>query len=194
MPIVVAVLDACVLFKGQVTDFLLTLAEFGLFEPIWSDEIHAEWTRNLHTGMNIPVSKIEYRKNEMDRAFPLAKYPADPDVLAAIMAKCSTKSQRKDAHVIGTAVAAEATLIVTDNSPDFPMHILDGYGMRKLSPDSFCIELFGLFPEDIIAGARHHRASLRRTSPDVNAYLANLARNGDLSGISALLAPFGYRL
>ena len=78
MPVPVAVLDACVLFQGRLTNLLLHLAEAKAFEPIWSDDIHAEWMRNLHSGMGIPVDKIEYRRGEMERAFPEANVPAPP--------------------------------------------------------------------------------------------------------------------
>jgi hypothetical protein len=37
-----AVLDACVLFRGGVRDFLLWIAEAGAFSPAWSDAIHDE--------------------------------------------------------------------------------------------------------------------------------------------------------
>lgn len=52
----VAVLDACVLFQGRLTNLLLHLAEAKAFEPIWSDDIHAEWMRNLHSSMGIPLA------------------------------------------------------------------------------------------------------------------------------------------
>jgi len=32
----IAVLDACVLFRGGVRDFLLGVAEAGAFSPAWS--------------------------------------------------------------------------------------------------------------------------------------------------------------
>lgn len=39
MPI--ATLDACVLFRGMLTDLLLWIAFAGGFEPVWSSEIHS---------------------------------------------------------------------------------------------------------------------------------------------------------
>jgi hypothetical protein len=85
-------------------------------------------------------------------------------------------------------------VIVTDNIGDFPQNILDTYGIRKLRPDNFCVELFELFPAAVIAGARQHRATLRRTSPDADEYLAFLASNKELPNISALLAQSGIPL
>ncbi len=43
----VVVYDACVLYPAPLRDFLVRLATKGLFAARWTDEIHAEWSRNL---------------------------------------------------------------------------------------------------------------------------------------------------
>lgn len=92
---------------------LLHLAEARTFEPIWSDDIHAEWMRNLHSSMGIPIDKLEYRRGEMERAFPAANVSAPPTLVATIQGVSKTAAQRKDAHVVATAVIAKAGVIVT---------------------------------------------------------------------------------
>jgi hypothetical protein len=37
--------------------------------------------RNLQSSMGIPIDKIEYRRNEMERAFPAANVPAPPTLV-----------------------------------------------------------------------------------------------------------------
>jgi len=102
--VAIAVLDACILFQGRLTDLLLCLAENGAFDPIWSDEIHAEWSRNLAaSNLHIPQDRIDWRKAEMDRAFPTASCAAVPALTRAVRGMCSTPAQRKDAHVVATA-------------------------------------------------------------------------------------------
>jgi hypothetical protein len=83
-PAPVAALDACILFQGRLTNLLLHLAEANAFEPIWSDDIHTEWKRNLHAGMRIPIAKIDYRRQEMEKAFPVANVPAAPALVLSI--------------------------------------------------------------------------------------------------------------
>jgi len=46
-PEIIAVLDACVLYPASVRDILLNIAQTRLYNAKWSDEINAEWTRNL---------------------------------------------------------------------------------------------------------------------------------------------------
>ncbi len=61
------------LFQGRLTNLLLWLADSGAFEPIWSAEIHAEWTTNLATSkLKIPPDKIAYRNSQMQKALPPA--------------------------------------------------------------------------------------------------------------------------
>jgi hypothetical protein len=65
-----AVLDASVLFRGGIRDFLLWLAEAGAFSPVWSDMIHDEWMRNRRIKFGDATSRLEWARSEMERAFP----------------------------------------------------------------------------------------------------------------------------
>jgi hypothetical protein len=163
LPVPVAVLDACVLFQGRLTNFLLHLAEARAFEPIWSDDIHAEWMRNLHSSMGIPIDKIEYRRGEMERAFPAANVPAPTSLVATIQGVSKTAAQRNDAHVVAAAVIAKAAVIVTHNIKDFSSEVLIRYGLAKVRPDAFGPGLLASHETQVFAGIRTHRADLRRT-------------------------------
>jgi hypothetical protein len=175
LPVPVAALDACVLFQGRLTNLLLHLAEAKAFEPIWSDEIHAEWMRNLHSSMGIPVDKIEYRRGEMEWAFPAANVPAPPTLVATIQGMSKTAAQRKDAHVVGTAVIAKAAVIVTHNIRDFSPEVLSRYGLAKVRPDAFCVGLLASRETQVLAGIRMHRANLRRTPMSPAQYIDHLS-------------------
>jgi predicted nucleic acid-binding protein len=177
VPAPVAILDACVLFQGRLTNLLLHLAEAKAFEPIWSDDIHAEWMRNLHSSMGIPIDKIEYRRGEMERAFPAASVPAPVTLVATIRGVSKTAAQRKDAHVVATAVIAKAAVIVTHNIRDFSPAVLDRYGLAKVRPNAFCVGLLASHETQVLAGIRMHRANLRRTPISPAQYIDHLAED-----------------
>jgi len=43
----IAIIDACVLYSAPVRDLVVRLAQSGLLQARWTDEIHEEWIRNL---------------------------------------------------------------------------------------------------------------------------------------------------
>lgn len=156
-----AVLDAPVLARGHLTLFLLHLAEAGAFDPVWSDQIHADWARDLQRQRpDIPVERLRLRRLELDRAFPVANVVASRDAQDEVLAHCTTAAERRGGHVLATALSARAAVIVTDK----------GFGLTAvmarlwhdtavLSPDAWCLELIDRRPAAVIQGARAHRAA-----------------------------------
>jgi PIN domain len=189
LPGPVATLDACILFQGRLTNVLLHLAEAKAFEPIWSDDIHAEWMTNLHASMGIPRDRIAYRRREMERAFPVANVPATPALIASIQGLSRTAAQRKDSHVVATAVAARATVIITHNIRDFAPQVLSYYGLSKVRPDPFCVDLLASHQDQVLAGLRAHRASLKRTPMSPARYIDHLT--DDKLGLTRLAVVLG---
>jgi predicted nucleic acid-binding protein len=174
-----AVLDASVLFRGGIRDFLLWLAEAGAFTPVWSDTIHDEWMRNRRIKFGDPPSRLEWARSEMERAFPGANFAPDSRTLTSLRLP-----DPGDVHVVATAVAAEARVIVTYNNRHFPAEVLDQLGVRAETPDNFCVRLES--SRLVSEGARLHRASLRNPPYDPSAYLAHLESQG-LQRTAALL-------
>lgn len=168
-----AVLDACVLYRGLLTDVMLNLADAGLFEPIWSLLIRDEWKRNL--ASRLPQQAIDSRATAMDAAYPKALVPLDARLLLEVEAKCSAPRYVKDAHVTATAVTAQVSFIVTTNISDFPKKVLDDYGLMKIRPDTFCLHLLDGDEPRFLDGIRSHRLSLKRTRPTPAEYLAEIA-------------------
>ncbi|HWN49778.1 MAG TPA: PIN domain-containing protein [Xanthobacteraceae bacterium] len=103
-----AVLDACVLFRGGVRDFLLWIAEAGAFSPAWSNMIHEEWMRSRRDKYGDPAFRLSYARSQMEQAFPGASFDPDPATLSTL-----SLPDMNDVHVVATAVAAEAQTIVT---------------------------------------------------------------------------------
>jgi hypothetical protein len=79
-----AVLDACVLFRGGVQDFLLWVAEAGVFSPVWSTTIHEEWIKSRRAKFGDPLSRLEHARRQMEQAFPGANFDPDPTALNTV--------------------------------------------------------------------------------------------------------------
>jgi hypothetical protein len=111
----------------------------------------------------------------MERAFPAANCAADPVLTLAVQAMCRTPAQRKDAHVVATAVWAKASTIVTHNIEDFAPMVMQHYGLAKIRPDAFCVELLANRQAEVLAGLREHRNSLKRPQMDPAQYVTHLS-------------------
>jgi len=171
-----AVLDACVLFRIVATDFLLCVARTGVYVPLWSDAIHAEWMTNLGRKRMVPEDRLAWRHARMRAAFPEATVSPDLADLVEATSACLTDAERKDAHVIATALAAGADILVTDNVRDMAAVLVRlRRGPRLLTPDQFVAELYETDRDAVITGARLHRTSMTRPPYDPAAYLALLA-------------------
>jgi PIN domain len=171
-----AVLDAPVLARGVLTMFLLHVAEAGAFDPVWSDQIHADWSRELQRlRPDIPVERLRHRRVEMDRAFPVANVIASRDMQDEVMVHCTTPAERKAAHVLATALSARAAVIVTDTS--FCLSAVMSklwHDTAVLSPDAWCLELLDRHEPAVLVGGRAHRASLTRGDGSTGSWLALL--------------------
>src|SRR5271154_4224779 len=142
----------------MLTMFLLYLAEAGAFDPVWSDQIHVDWVRELQRlRPDMPVERLRHRRVEMDRAFPVANVIASRDAQDEVLAHCTPPAERKSAHVVATALSARAAVIVTDGS--FCLTEVMSkvwHDTAILSPAAWCLELLDGQTEAVLAGARAH--------------------------------------
>jgi hypothetical protein len=172
-----AVLDAPVLARGVLTMFLLHVAVAGAFDPVWSDQIHADWARDLQRlRSDMPADRIRQRRVDLDRAFPVANVIASRDAQDEVLAHCTTPAERKSAHVLATALSARAAVIVTDGS------FCLGQVMAKLwhdtavlSADAWCLELMDRHGPSVLEGAQAHRASVTLGDSSIDGWLALLS-------------------
>jgi hypothetical protein len=98
-----AILDACVLYSASLRDFLLRLAEKGLFHPRWSEEIRNEWIRNLlQNRPDLKREKLERTCRNMDTSFPKSLVCGYEFITPTL-----TLPDPKDRHVLATAIPAQ---------------------------------------------------------------------------------------
>ncbi|WCM24130.1 PIN domain-containing protein [Paraburkholderia bryophila] len=174
------VLDACALFPMVVRDVLLTFADHEFYAPRWSPRIHDEWTRNLaarfadKSAANDAMPKITGIRNAMDRAFPdalIEQVLPDSSELIGV--------DRKDRHVVMTAVAARADAIITFNLKDFAAeHLESSLCIEVKHPDVFILDLIDLNEKRALAAFKDMRARKRRPPWSVTELLDRLIRAG----------------
>lgn len=155
----VACLDACVIVPVGLCDTLLTIADAGIYRPVWSDEIFGEVRRTVaRIRPGIPPADLEDRLQAMDVTFRGARVAQAR--VAAALPSVPEDVDVGDRHVVAAAFAGQANTIVTDNVDDFAADVLlDRFGITVLRPDSFLVTQFEVNP---IAAANEVRRQLSR--------------------------------
>lgn len=147
-----AVLDANVLFPTILREILTDLAGAGLYTPLWSPRILAEWR---HAAARLGPDQDAVAGAEIallrDR-FPGAEMPDDGT--RAIDLHFPDPADR---HVVEAALAGDASLIVTANLRDFPQHLMAGLGLRAIHPDAFLLDLLADHPSAITTAVQAAR-------------------------------------
>ena len=146
-----AVLDACVLYPTVLREILIGAAEAGLYAPLWSARILDEW-RHAAARLGDQHAAVAGAEIALLRlGLPAAEIPRPPDSAAGY-----DWPDPADRHVVETALAAGADLIVTANLRDFPSRTLAALGLRAVHPDPF---LLGLWQRDAAPVAASVRAA-----------------------------------
>jgi predicted nucleic acid-binding protein len=178
----VAVYDACVLYPFHLRNVLIQCAFDGLVDTRWTDDIHAEWMRNLAANApGTPISRYEITRDRMKAALP----EADVANYQALIPTLSLPDP-DDRHVLAAAIAGKASVIVTWNLKDFPASALKPHGVACVSPDDFLAGLHAAFPDLLIESVNRARQNLRKTLPSIDEFLAALERQG-LTAIVGIL-------
>ena len=141
-----AVLDACVLYPTVLREILQGAGAAGLYEPVFSDRILREWVlATAKLGPGAPAI-AEGEAALLRAAFPRGLIRERPEIEARLVLP-----DPNDRHVLATAIASGADVIVTFNAQDFPGHVLAAEGIARRDPDGFLWELQSRHP-DTMAG------------------------------------------
>ena len=125
-------LDTCVLFPPLLRSLLLGLADAGLFDPLWSAGVEAEW---LHLNNRKGDTAIEPTLARMHARWPDGiTPPGEADWLDL--------PDAADRHVLAAAIAGGADILLTLNLRDFPRRALAPNGIVAQSPDDLVMGLW----------------------------------------------------
>ena len=150
-----AALDACVLYPTVLREILIGAADAGLYAPVWSSRILAEWQ---HAAARLGPDQAAVAGAEialLRLAHPAAEAPDDGGKASGF-----DWPDPADRHVAEAALAGGAQIIVTANLRDFPRRILAGLGLEAVHPDAFLLNLHRRDPDSVAASvhAAHAKA------------------------------------
>lgn len=174
MSVPVVLFDACVLYPAPLRDLLMHLSLTGLFRAKWTNEIHEEWMRNLlKKRPDLAAAQLE-RTRDLMNAHILDVLVED---YQALIPKISLPDPH-DSHVLAAAIKSKASLIITYNLKDFPLHELEKYRIQAIHPDKFVTQLFLENSEIILRQVERLRHGLKNPPLNSAEHLAVLSQQG----------------
>ncbi len=138
-------LDANVLFPPTLRDVILCLADVGILNPFWTEEIVNEWQGNVKKLLS-PLQKkaLAIAYNEMTNKYPYALISGYEFLIEQIKLK-----DENDKHVAAAAIHGKVDFLITFNTKDFPKSLLRKYNITPIHPDKFFFMLIKDKPEKV---------------------------------------------
>ncbi|WP_297773963.1 RSP_2648 family PIN domain-containing protein [uncultured Roseovarius sp.] len=152
-------LDACVIYPTVMREMILGVAEKGVFVPMWSERIIAEW---LHAAARLGPDAQAQAAGEaalMASKWPEATVIYPPSLEARLWLPDPT-----DTHVLAAAIAGSTDGILTFNARDFPRNILAEEGVWRADPDGFLHGIWQAQPDLVEEVGRQVLDKARRLS------------------------------
>jgi len=168
-----AVLDACVLYPTVMRETLLAVAATGAFEPVWSARILEEWARAV--AANLPGQAGDAR---VEIALLRARWPKSEVTLQGEKLPDLYLPDPDDIHVLATAIASKADILVTANLNDFPTRVLSSHGVVRRDPDGFLVDFWQDKPATIAAACEAVRARAEELSGQAQPIRALMKKAG----------------
>ncbi|AIR90676.1 PIN domain-containing protein [Pseudomonas cremoricolorata] len=151
------VYDACVLYPAPLRDLLMHLALTGVYRARWSEDIHAEWTRNLLKNRpELRPEQLAWTVKCMNDVIADSVVSDYQSLIPGLQLP-----DADDRHVLAAAIRCNASVIVTYNLKDFPAEVLRGFEIEALHPDVFLSDIWDLDQAAVLQAARGQRAMLK---------------------------------
>jgi len=169
--LVVALLDACVLFPVTLRDALLRAAEADLFRPLWSADILDELERHLIADARASPASVDRLFRAMRQAFP------DAVVTGYRHLTNQLQNHPKDRHVLAAAIVGNANVVVTRNVKDFRDEAVVPSKVGVQTPDAVLCRLLDGSAATMLGIVRDQAATFNRPAFDVDDVIDSLARS-----------------
>lgn len=152
-------IDANVLYPTVMRQVVLGAARAGLFTPLWSARILEEWARAAaRLG---PEGETQARAEiaQLRADWPRAEVPVREGLENRLWLP-----DPADVHVLASAIAGSADMILTENAQDFPRGVLADEGLERWAADPFLMKLWEAHPDAVAEAAEQVRLEAERLS------------------------------
>lgn len=145
----VVLVDANVLYSRVLRDYLLYAADEEVIAVAWSAAVLEETVEHLIENVAAFIAESGARLiDAMNGAFPYAEVEVAPEHVEAVAS--FLLPDEGDRHVLAAAIAAEATVLCTANTRDFPAAVVAALGLEVMTPDALLSALVTEFPSQML--------------------------------------------
>lgn len=181
MPFVV-VYDANVLYPSALRDLLIRIAQAGLVQAKWTEQILDEVFRNLARNRpDLDEQKLARTRRLMGGAVRDCLVVGYEPLIEAL-----ELPDPDDCHVLAAAIKARAQVIVTNNVKDFPPSVLDPWNLEAKSADDFVLDQLDLGREAVYSSVQQIADACENPPATLTDVLAQLERDGLVESVAAL--------
>lgn len=180
--------DTNVLFPFSIMDLVLGMAEDGMHEFIWSNDLLDEWERvivenNQRSAESAASIVFAIREFFEDGEIPTASYAAEVDDMPS--------ADLDDRKHIAAAKVGRATVLLTRNLKHFPVEPLSEMSIRVLDADAYLCEQLARSSEQMLWTVSRIAGEKRRPSMTVGELVAALGNAGVPAFAERFRAEFG---
>jgi predicted nucleic acid-binding protein len=178
----VVLYDANVLYPSTLRDLLIRVAQAGLVQAKWSEQILDEVFKNLRTDRpDLKPEALNRTRSLMTTAVRDCLVVGYEPLVPAL-----ELPDPADRHVLAAAIRARAQVIVTNNRKDFPRAALRQWDIDPKDADEFVLDQIGLSAKVVWGCVQEIAVSWRRPPGTVADVLVSLERCGLVRSVAEL--------
>lgn len=181
MPFVV-IYDANALYGNAQRDLLIRIAQSGLVQAKWTDEILDE------TFGNLAKKRPDLSVDRLARTRELMNAAVDDCLVSGYepLTEALELPDPDDRHVLAAAIKSGAQVIVTTNTKDFPAAQLQRWHVEAKLPDDFVLDQINIDAKIVYSCVQQIANSRTNPPGTVEDVLGELERAGLVQSVAAL--------
>lgn len=180
----VVIYDANVLYPSTLRDLLIRIAQAGLVQARWTDQILDEVLNNIRENRpGLAPELLDRTRTLMVKAVRDCLVTGYEPLIPALELPDSD-----DCRVLAAAIRARAQVIVTNNLKDFPAEALRQWDIEPKDADDFVSDQIGLNAKVVWSCVQQIANSWRNPPGTIADVLTSLERCGLVQSVAELRA------